>query len=259
MTERAPDVPGTSGTSHTSDGSGTSDGTGVPGVPGVPEAPDVHQGVDVLRVFCGPDGRYGNELGVVRDGGRVPDRAARQALAGKLGFSETVFVDDPERGHIDIYTPSTRLPFAGHPCVGTAWLLDLPELVTPAGAVTARHDGEFTWIAARPRWAPPRTLRAYGSAAEVEALAVPPAGEWVYAWAWEDEAAGRVRARGFPGRDDGIAEDEATGAAALLLTQQLGRALNITQGRGSQILTAPGPGGIVEVGGRVALPAHPAL
>ncbi len=98
-------------------------------------------------------------------------------------------------------------------------------------------------------WAPPRTLRPYPSAAEVDALPVPPRGEWIYAWAWEDEAAGRVRARGFPGRDDGIEEDEATGAAALLLTDRLGRALNITQGRGSQILTAPQPHGWIEVGG----------
>ena len=41
--------------------------------------------------------------------------------------------------------------------------------------------------------------------------------------------------------------------AALLLTERLGRALNITQGRGSQILTAPQPHGWVEVGGRVFL------
>ncbi|MFF9239100.1 PhzF family phenazine biosynthesis protein [Streptomyces sp. NPDC014801] len=208
---------------------------------------------DVLRVFCGPDGGYGNELGVVRDGSRMPDPAARQKFAGKLGFSETVFVDDPERGVIDIYTPTLRLPFAGHPCVGSAWLLDVPELVTPAGVVGARQDGEFCWIEARPEWAPPRTLRQYASAAEVEALPVPPAGEWIYAWAWEDEAAGRVRARAFPGRDDGITEDEATGAAALLLTHRLGRALNIVQGAGSQILTAPQPGDWVEVGGRVHL------
>ncbi|NEA01182.1 PhzF family phenazine biosynthesis protein, partial [Streptomyces sp. SID10116] len=67
----------------------------------------------------------------------------------------------------------------------------------------------------------------------------------------QDEAAGRVRARAFPGRADGIDEDEATGAAALLLTRELGRALNITQGRGSQLLTAPGPGGMIEMGGRV--------
>ncbi|MEU6821336.1 PhzF family phenazine biosynthesis protein [Streptomyces atriruber] len=209
--------------------------------------------LDVVRVFCGPDGRHGNELGVVRDGARIPVRADRQALAGKLGFSETVFVDDPERGVIDIYTPTLRLPFAGHPCVGTSWLLDVPELVTPAGVVESRQDGEFTWITARAEWAPPRTLRRYGTVAEVDALDVPPSGEWIYAWAWQDEAAGRVRARGFPGRDDGIDEDEATGAAALLLTHELGRALNITQGRGSQILTAPGPAGVIEVGGRARL------
>jgi predicted PhzF superfamily epimerase YddE/YHI9 len=221
---------------------------------------------DVLRVFCGPDGGHGNELGVVRDGSVLPGRDDRQALAGKLGFSETVFVDDPERGVIDIYTPTLRLPFAGHPCVGTAWLLDVPELVTPAGVVGARQDGEFSWIEARAEWVPPRTLRQYGSPAEVDALEMPPPdgrgeagiapdGVWgrVYAWAWEDEAAGRVRARAFPGRDDGSEEDEVTGAAALLLTDRLGRALNITQGAGSQILTAPQPHGWTEVGGRVHL------
>ena len=220
----------------------------------------------MLRVFCGPRGGYGNELGVVREGSVMPDRAERQEFAAKLGFSETVFVDDPERGVIDIYTPSQRLPFAGYPCVGAAWLLDVPELVTPAGVVGARLDGEFSWIEALPEWAPPRTFRQYASAAEIDDLRVPAPGErsemgvppdevWgrVYAWAWEDEAAGRVRARAFPGRGDGIEEDEATGAAALQLTAQLGRALNITQGTGSQLLTAPQPHGWVEVGGRVFL------
>ncbi|MGC5566205.1 PhzF family phenazine biosynthesis protein [Streptomyces sp. FR-108] len=221
---------------------------------------------DVVRVFCGPRGEYGNELGVVREGSVLPDRDERQAFAAKLGFSETVFVDDPERGVIDICTPGARLPFAGHPCVGAAWLLDVPELVTPAGVVGTRLDGEFTWIEARPEWAQPRTLRQYATAAEVEALDVPAAGErselgvppdevWgrMYAWAWEDEAAGRVRARGFPGRGDGVEEDEATGAAALQLTARLGRALNITQGAGSQLLTAPQPEGWIELGGRVLL------
>ncbi len=161
---------------------------------------DVPAGIDVLRVFCGPDGRHGNPLGVVRDGRDHPDRASRQELARRLGFSETVFVDDPERGHLDIYTPGLRLPFAGHPLVGAAWLLDLEMLELAVGEVFARQDGEFSWITARPEWVPPRTLEQYGSAAEVEALTGPPPGEGrLYVWAWEDEAAGRVRARAFPG------------------------------------------------------------
>lgn len=86
---------------------------------------------------------------------------------------------------------------------------------------------------------------------EVNELDVPPPGEWIYAWAWQDEPTGQVRARAFPGRGDGIDEDEATGAAALLLTVALSRGLTITQGRGSQILTCPTPGGSIEIGGRV--------
>ncbi|MFJ6622488.1 PhzF family phenazine biosynthesis protein [Kitasatospora sp. NPDC091335] len=206
---------------------------------------------EVLRVFCGPGGSHGNELGVVRDGAAVPERADRQRIARELGYSETVFVDDPERGEIDIYTPSVRLPFAGHPCVGAAWLLGVDRLVTAAGEVAVRREDGLTRIAARPEWLSGRTLRRYGSAAEVEALEVPPPGEWVYAWAWRDEAAGTVRARAFPGRGDGIDEDEATGAAALLLAASLGRPLTITQGRGSRLLAGP-RGGLVEVGGLVA-------
>lgn len=207
--------------------------------------------VEVLRVFCDAEGGHGNRLGVVRDGAAMRDTTARQDLARRLGFSETVFVDDPARGVVDIYTPGARLPFAGHPLVGIAWLLGLEELDLPVGRVVARRDGDTAWITARAAWAPPRTLRRHGSVDEVDALAVPPPGEWIYAWAWQDEAAGLVRARAFPGRGDGIDEDEATGAAALLLTAELGSALTITQGRGSRILTAPVSDTTVSIGGRV--------
>ncbi|MFI0219039.1 hypothetical protein [Streptomyces lydicus] len=105
--------------------------------------------IEVLRVFCGPDGAAGNALGVVRDGAAVPGDAERAALAAQLGFSETVFLDDAARGTVD------------------------------------------------------------------------------------------------------IVEDEATGAAAVLLAHELGRPLDILQGAGSQLLTRPYPDGTVEVGGRV--------
>ncbi len=71
-------------------------------------------------------------------------------------------------------------------------------------------------------------------------------------WAWEDERAGRVRARVFAPAL-GVEEDEATGSAAILLTAELGRPLTIHQGRGSLIQTTPGPGGTVDVGGRVVM------
>ncbi|GAB2709322.1 PhzF family phenazine biosynthesis protein [Kitasatospora kifunensis] len=213
----------------------------------------------ILRVFCGPGGTAGNALGVVRDGGAVTGERERQAVAAELGFSETVFVDDAVRGRVDIYTPSVRLLFAGHPLVGTGWLLRregsaLDVLRPPAGDVPLRQDEEFSWIRARAQWAAGRRTQQFASVAEVDALPAPPEGSgWLYAWAWQDEAAGRVRARAFPRRGDNIAEDEATGAAALVLTGELGRALDIRQGVGSQILTRPHADGTIEVGGRVVL------
>ncbi|MEU1628809.1 PhzF family phenazine biosynthesis protein [Streptomyces sp. NPDC020096] len=211
-----------------------------------------------LRVFIGPDGRGGNPLGIVTDGTQVPSAADRQRLAAQLGFSETVFIDDATRGAVDIYTPSSQLAFAGHPLVGTSWLLrergQVAEVLRPAaGEVRTWPEDGFSWIRGRAEWASGRRTHQYATAAEVEALPAPPPGEgWLYAWAWLDEAAGQVRARAFPRRGDGIVEDEATGAAAVILTGELGRALDIRQGAASQILTRIRPDGWIDVGGRVA-------
>jgi len=69
-------------------------------------------------------------------------------------------------------------------------------------------------------------------------------------WAWLDEEAGLVRSRAFA-RDDGIPEDEATGSAALILTAQLDREIEIRQGKGSILYARPMGNGYAEVGGRV--------
>jgi predicted PhzF superfamily epimerase YddE/YHI9 len=88
---------------------------------------------------------------------------------------------------------------------------------------------------------------------EVEALAGAPEDlGFVDCWAWEDEAAGRIRSRVFA-PSYGIAEDEATGAAAVRLVSQLGRPVTIRQGAGSILHARPGPGGTAEVGGGVVL------
>lgn len=215
--------------------------------------PDLH----VLRVFVGDDGAGGNPLGVFLDGAAVPpDR--RGLTAARLGFSETVFVDDAARGELRIFTPAVELDFAGHPLVGTAWLLAAEGkaasvLRPPAGEVPARAEGDRVFIAGRPEWAPPFEHVQLESPAAVAALRGSPGGrDAAGAWAWEDERAGIVRARVFASRY-GIEEDEATGAHAVLLCAALGREITINQGRGSKILARPCDDGTVEIGGRVAL------
>jgi predicted PhzF superfamily epimerase YddE/YHI9 len=207
-----------------------------------------------LRVFVGPDGGGGNPLGVILDGAAVLP-GARQALAAELGFSETVFVDDADTGALRIFTPAVELPLAGHPLVGTAWLLahtgaPVQVLRPPAGEVPTWVDGELTWIRARREWATLYDVRQLGAPAEVDAFAVPGGDAMVAVWAWEDEGAGRVRARVFP-NGIGIEEDEATGAAALQLGGLIGRAVVIRQGVGSELHAEPGDDGTVAVGGRV--------
>jgi predicted PhzF superfamily epimerase YddE/YHI9 len=212
----------------------------------------------VLRVFVAPDGTGGNPLGVFLAGGAVPE-GRRQPVATDLGFSETVFVDDPAAGGVRIFTPAAELPFAGHPLVGTSWLLArertaVAVLRPPAGEVPTFLDGDgITWIRGRAEWAPEMAFRQLAGPEEVEALAGAPEDlGFVDCWAWEDEAAGRIRSRVFA-PSFGIAEDEATGAAAVRLVSQLGRPVTIRQGAGSILHARPGPGGTAEVGGGVVL------
>ena len=208
----------------------------------------------VVKVFVGPGGTGGNPLGVFLDAADVP-AARRQEIAADLGYSETVFVADAARGRLWIHTPARELPLAGHPLVGTAWLLaeqgrPVDVLRPPAGEVATWQDDGRTWIRADPNLAPHFDRTRLGSAAEVDAHPGAGPDAHLQVWAWEDEPAGRVRVRVFP-TSMGVAEDEATGSAAMLLGRDLGRPLTIRQGVGSEILVRPGPEGTIEVGGRV--------
>lgn len=215
--------------------------------------PELH----VVRVFCAPEGGGGNPLGVFLDGGAVGERD-RQPIATELGFPETVFVDDAHEGAVRIYTPGEELDFAGHPMVGTAWLLarerdPVDILRPPAGEIPVRSEGELTFVAGRPEWGPKWEFVQVDSAEEVEGLEGPPGGKpLVGVWAWLDEAGGVIRERVF-GSGVGVKEDEATGSAAVRLSARLRRPLDIRQGRGSRILARPLADGMVEIGGRVEL------
>jgi trans-2,3-dihydro-3-hydroxyanthranilate isomerase len=70
----------------------------------------------------------GNQLAVFTDG-RDVDEELMQKLAKEMNFSESVFVLPAEQGghaRIRIFTPVTELPFAGHPVLGSAFVLAAP-------------------------------------------------------------------------------------------------------------------------------------
>ena len=67
----------------------------------------------------------GNQLAVLPQASGLSDRQM-QRIAREFNFSETTFVLPPERGHtrrLRIFTPAAEVPFAGHPNVGTAFVL----------------------------------------------------------------------------------------------------------------------------------------
>jgi trans-2,3-dihydro-3-hydroxyanthranilate isomerase len=85
----------------------------------------------------------GNQLAVFTDAREIPEEQL-QPLAREMNFSETIFVFKPEgEGHARgrIFTPTSELDFAGHPVLGTAFVLGGPlqlseiRLETGAGVV----------------------------------------------------------------------------------------------------------------------------
>ncbi len=141
----------------------------------------------VLRVFTAGD-EGGNHLGVIADATALDD-AGMQAIAAELGFSETVFFDWVEREvpFVRIFTPTVELPFAGHPLVGSAWVL---ATMAPAGLARMEcrngevgfsldADGRTAWVDVPPMG----TVEPAPEAAELAARARVPAP--VRAW-WVD-------------------------------------------------------------------------
>lgn len=111
--------------------------------------------VDVFtdRVFGG------NPLAVFLDAEGLSDDEM-QAIASEMNLSETTFLFPPEHeahaARVRIFTPTAELPFAGHPTVGTAWVLRHQDaalhgrsslvLELGIGPITVRADEDFLWM-----------------------------------------------------------------------------------------------------------------
>ena len=99
----------------------------------------------------------GNQLAVVRGGAGLPDETL-QKIALEMNYSETTFVlseEESEGGYdVRIFTPGDELPFAGHPTLGTAYVIQHEILASPGERITlnlkageiAVTFGEVLWM-----------------------------------------------------------------------------------------------------------------
>lgn len=219
---------------------------------------------DVVDVFT--DRAYaGNPLAVVHGGAELSG-GQMQAIAAEFGLSETAFPLPPTTADADyrvrIFTPARELPFAGHPSVGTAWLLAQAGLIRTgdvvqecdAGLLPVRVEAYGARVAGgAPEVGPPLDAGALAAAVGLGpdhvdgkipagvagagvSIAFLPVRPDAVALAVPDDAAVEAIATGLVGvavvafdRDEwrahlrmfapgaGVAEDPATGAAAVAL------------------------------------------
>jgi trans-2,3-dihydro-3-hydroxyanthranilate isomerase len=118
----------------------------------------------------------GNAVAVFTDAREIPEEKLQQ-IAREMNLSETVFVYKPEgEGHarIRIFTPTIEMPFAGHPTLGTAFILSGPlqleeiRLETGMGLVPVRLERDESGRIVFGRMAQPLpSIEPYGDEVEL--------------------------------------------------------------------------------------------
>lgn len=101
----------------------------------------------------------GNPLAVFLDADDLDDETM-QKIAREMNLSETTFVCKPQgdaTAHVRIFTPGRELPFAGHPTLGTAWVLQhtgrAPDALTfeqQAGVIPVHREESLLWMTPPP-------------------------------------------------------------------------------------------------------------
>ena len=85
----------------------------------------------------------GNQLAVLTDASGLDD-ATMQSIAREFNFAETTFVTPPadarHTARVRIFTPGREMPFAGHPTVGTAFVLASMAVGEPASELVLEEN-----------------------------------------------------------------------------------------------------------------------
>ncbi|MEH7114732.1 PhzF family phenazine biosynthesis protein [Neobacillus niacini] len=97
----------------------------------------------IVDVFS--QGKYtGNQLAVFKNAGNISDNEMQQ-IAKEINFSETTFIlsDKEKAGGYDvrIFTPNEEVPFAGHPTLGTAYIIRNEILNEPSDKLKLNFKG----------------------------------------------------------------------------------------------------------------------
>lgn len=118
----------------------------------------------IVDVFT--DKKYaGNQLAVFLDAGNLSSEEM-QKIAREINFAESTFVTkldkENNKAEIKIFTPSQEMQFAGHPIIGTSWVLinkifeNSPEnirLNVPIGPIAIHQSNDLIWLkAAQPKF-----------------------------------------------------------------------------------------------------------
>jgi trans-2,3-dihydro-3-hydroxyanthranilate isomerase len=128
----------------------------------------------------------GNQLAVIPDAGELSD-ASMQEIAREMHFSETTFIrssgTNDNSYDVRIFTPEHEVPFAGHPVLGTAYIIQTRTIRKPVAGITinlaaGRIPVSFTYKNGIPTYLwmqqnPPVFTRTFPPAGIARVLSIP--------------------------------------------------------------------------------------
>jgi predicted PhzF superfamily epimerase YddE/YHI9 len=211
-----------------------------------------------IRVLCNDKNEFGEAHAVVIDETKTLNPEERQAIATRLGFDETIFINDLAAGDVSFFDTTKEVPFAGTAALAAAWFINersnrpVENLVCKSKSISTWQEDGLTWIATKFDTMPSWNVVQYKSPELVNTITPDEARtlKHTLAWAWEDAPERLIRARTLASDWD-IPEVEANGSGSMMLAASLEQSLHIKHGKGSIILAKTQPGGMVAIGGKI--------